>query len=142
MHGAGALRLAFASKGDLNKNAPLWVSFVTVFLSEAVNFGARRGSASPSPLGKVARGRLSRTVTDEGSPPAAGLTEARTFENSVACGEEAEICTLLLFGEHSGAAIGSQRNTPQGRGLLFGEDFYGKTGSTMPLGGVRIKKFV
>ena len=46
----------------------------------------------------------------------------------------------VRLAEHSGAAIGSQRNTPQGRGLRFGEDFYGKTGSTMPLGGVRIKE--
>ena len=37
-------------KGDLNENKrhPCWVSFVTIFLSEAVHFSAWRGSALAS----------------------------------------------------------------------------------------------
>ena len=41
----------------------------------------RRRSALPSPWGRWRGAALRRTVTDEGSPPEAGLTAARTFAN-------------------------------------------------------------
>ena len=50
-------------------------------ISEAVDFAHGAGAPLPSPWGRWRGAALRRTVTDEGSPPLAGLTAAGTFAN-------------------------------------------------------------